>query len=171
MSLAVSQAYTEILASIGQQQRVGSSVVVVDGASGSGKTALARRLAKDLAGGRISTDCYVVAGTEGSYLERLDLEFLSDDLRKFQRVFPFVIFDGICARDLLNRFEVRWAHSVYVKKLASNGLWHFNFHVEDFEAGTLHEEDQMEPFRSDYEYHSRVRPHESADFMFTRVAD
>ncbi len=146
-------------------------VIVIDGATGSGKTNLAMRLAKDLGAVRVSLDYYLHAGTAGYYVDRLKQEFLSDDIVRFRRSFPFVLVEGICVREALNRIEQPWTTSIYVKQIGSNELWHFLFHLEDFKNRESEPEDLEEPFHSDYTYHAHYCPHENANFTYVRVAD
>lgn len=148
-----------------------TKLVSVDGASGSGKTTITMKLARDLGGVRVSSDCYVKAGSSGAYLKRLALDFLADDLMRFKEVFPILFFEGICARDILENLSIEAALSIYIKKIATSGVWHFEFDLESFANGSAPQLYEEEPFRSDYEYHNRVRPHESSDVTYERVAD
>ncbi|GEM_PF-2518868 len=126
-------------------------------------------LARDLNGFRVSADSYVEAGRGGSFVGRLALEFLRDDIERLQKYFRLVFFEGICARDILGEIGVKPIMSIYVQTIATSGLWHFQFHLEDFMNGAENREE--EPSRSDYEYHARVRPYENADVTYVRVAD
>ena len=146
-------------------------LVSVDGASHSGKTTVAMKLARDLRGVRVSSDCYVKADSSGAYLGRLALDFLADDLMRLKEVFPILFFEGICVRDVLEKLGIEAALSIYIKKIATSGLWHFDFDLESFANGSAAQLYEDEPFRSDYEYHYRVRPHESSDVTYVRVAD
>lgn len=129
------------------------------------------RLAKDLGGVRVSLDCYVRAGVGGYYVDRLETEFLADDIGRFKKLFPLILVEGICVREALERLRFAWLAAIYVKQLATNGLWHFSLHLEDFAAEKALHEDKVEPFRSDYDYHLRYKPHEVADFIHVRIAD
>ena len=166
-----STSYEELREWIRGKHLTHGELAVIDGATGSGKTKLVMRLAKDLGGVRVSLDCYVRAGTDGYFVDRLMSEFLADDIGRFRKLFPLVLVEGICVREALERLGVSWAATIYVKQLATNGLWHFQLHLEDFASGNALREDEVVPFRSDYDYHLRHRPHEAADFIHVRVAD
>jgi hypothetical protein len=79
-----------------------------------------------------------------------------------------VLIEGICLRGVLDRVQQRPDLNIYVKRLAG-AVWHDGFHLEEFESGEGSEEDREEPHRSDFCYHSKIRPHEMADVIFERV--
>lgn len=164
-----SQNYDELLQQIRQNHFVNGDLILIDGATGSGKTHLAMQLSKDLSGIRISTDCYTLPEKGGSYLNRLAFEFISDDLFRLQKIMPVIIFEGICARDVMEKLNSNWKFSIYLKKIANSGLWHFEYNLEEFQNGNTMPEDNEEPFKSDYEYHGRVQPHLNSDFTYVRI--
>ena len=166
-----SQNYDELLQHIQQNNFASSDLILIDGATGSGKTHLAMQLSKDLSGIRVSTDCYILPEIGGSYLNRLAFEFMSDDLTRLQKVMPMIIFEGICARDVMEKLNSNWNFSIYLKKIANSGLWHFEYNLEEFQNGNKMSEDNPEPFKSDYEYHGRIQPHLNSDFTFVRIDD
>lgn len=144
-------------------------VVVLDGTMNSGKSTVARHLARDLKGFRVSADSYIVAGKGGPFVDRLVLDYLMDDVARLLRCFPLVFFEGICAKDALSKIGVKPVMSIYVKTIASNGLWHFQYDLDEFMNET--EKCIDEPFLSDYEYHVRARPHEHASITYVKIAD
>ena len=83
-------------------------IVVVDGGTGSGKTSVVMRFAKDLGGVRVSLECYVRAGVGGYYVDRLETEFLADDIGRFKKLFPLILVEGICVREALERLRFAW---------------------------------------------------------------
>jgi len=78
------------------------------------------------------------------------------------------IVEGICLRDVLSRVGIAPARFVYVKRTSSTGLWHDEFHLEDFEAGNCKFEIE-EIHLSDFKYHQSKRPHEQADLIYEWV--
>ena len=159
--------YHDLLVAVRDRMSTARPLIVLDGAMGSGKTHLSMQLARDVGGLRISTDCYLVAGSGGSYTQRLAMDFLGNDIFRLREQVPVILFEGICARDILGKLKLQWTTSIYVKCLATSTIWHFLHHLEDF-----HETAQAdEPSRSDFTYHLAARPHEQADFLFVRVAD
>lgn len=160
-----SQNYDKLLKQIRQNDFVCGDIILIDGATGSGKTHLAMQLSKDLSGIRISTDCYILQEKYGSYLNRLAFEFISDDLFRLQKVMPVIIFEGICARDVMEKLNSNWKFSIYLKQIANSGIWHFEHNLEGFQSG----EDTPEFERSDFEYHDRVQPHLNSDFTYVWI--
>jgi hypothetical protein len=154
-------------------------IIGVEGVMQAGKTPLAGRLAADLGVAVVGLDeaSYKNRNPERleslpdglPYRELIDLDALAGDLSGALDGRPLAVVEGICLRDVLGAVGRKPDMIVYVKCLSANsGLWHAGFNVEDFESGSelfqgLH--------RDEMEYHSRVRPHESADLVFVRVEE
>ena len=117
-----SSSYDELRDWLSASRFTSGEIVVVDGGTGSGKTSVVMRLAKDLGGVRVSLDCYVRAGVGGYYVDRLETEFLADDINRFKKLFPLILVEGICVRETLERLHFSWSATIYVKQLATNGL-------------------------------------------------
>lgn len=166
------RSYADLLAWIQDHENMRpGATIILDGESGSGKTRLAMYVAKAIGAARVSTDCYVLPDRSGPYIERLATEYLIDDFEKYKNAMPYLVVEGICIRDTMNRVGRRWEVAIYVKKKSCSGLWHFEHHLKEFTNGNPFDGDEVEPFRSDYEYHGRVLPHKHPDITYTRVVD
>ena len=78
-----------------------------------------------------------------------------------------VIVAGICLRDVLERIGCQADILIYVKVVSRySETWHDMIQLEDYEAGR---EQVCRPHRDAFDYHSRVRPHEKADLVLTRI--
>ncbi|MGN6150775.1 MAG: hypothetical protein ACTHOH_02045 [Lysobacteraceae bacterium] len=141
-------------------------VIGIDGFMDAGKTTLAFGLAKQLSGIRVGLDCYVEKGREApNYIGLLRLDELRRDLKGLRAAFDFVVIDGICLLDALDAIDVSLDMFVYVKRIASRGMWHDGLHLEDFaacgESGGLADKSQLD-------YHLSRRPHEMASLIYQR---
>lgn len=149
------------------------ALILIEGFSGSGKTSLAQRLSKKLNIQYIDTDCYVKRQSDiDYYVTLLDIEHLKEVVGSFVKRNKSLIYVGICAQESLAKLGFSPSYRVYVKHLASNGLWHDGLHMEDYANG----EDPSEfyshqPHKSDMEYHIAKRPHNDADFLHEHVRD
>jgi len=142
----------------------------VEGFTGSGKSKLSNDLGRDLKAAVIHTDEYVLAGDESlPYPDRIDYGRITTAITLARSTSSPIVMEGICLRNILDRLSLSADLFVYVKRVASNGLWHDGFHLEDFEAGNGIEEDCKEPHRSDFAYHAAARPHEQTDLLFERI--
>jgi hypothetical protein len=146
-------------------------VVIIDGESGSGKSSLAMRLAKDFRAARISLDCYVRSGISGYYVDLLEHEYLKEDIQRFGNFFPVLIIEGICVQDVLQRYGLTWSAAIYVKKVSSNEMWHFGLNLDDFISDRPQPVKIPEPFISDFKYHAKYKPHQKAGFIYIRISD
>ncbi|MBW8330313.1 MAG: AAA family ATPase [Thiobacillus sp.] len=147
-------------------------VVGVDGFMGSGKTKLAFELAESLGGIRISLDTYIDRDADAQdYPSKIMRDYLASDLQKLKGAFQFVVIEGICLLEVLA--PISWVPDslVYVKRISTAGLWHDGFHLEDFETNQSTVENQEGLHRSEFEYHSKWRPHERATVVYERVED
>lgn len=154
--------------------RAGSAkhVIGVDGFMGSGKTWLALELAESLGGIRISLDSYINRDTETQdYPSKIMQHHLASDLQKLKDAFQFVVVEGICLLEVLVPISAPPDSLVYVKRISTTGLWHDGFHLEDFETNQAIVENQEGLHRSEFEYHSKVRPHESATVIYERMEE
>ena len=132
----------------------------------SGKTRLAFELAELLDGMRVGLDSYVDPGREATdYTGRLRLDYLAKDLAKLKAAFPFVVVEGICLTSAID--SQQFALTVYVKRISPVGIWHDQFHLENYEAGG----GAPEPWLRECElsYNSNSRPHERANFFYERI--
>lgn len=148
------------------------ALIGVEGFTGSGKSTISNDLGQDLKAVVIHTDDYVIAGDESlPYPERLDYGRITTAITLARTRESVIVVEGICLRVVLDRLSLSADLIVYVKRVASNGLWHDGFHLEEFEAGNAIEEDHEEPHQSDFSYHAKARPHERADLFFERIED
>jgi AAA domain len=149
------------------------ALIVIEGFSGSGKTSLAQRLSKKLNIQYIDTDCYVQRQSDtDNYVELLDIEHLKEVVGSFVNRKKSVIYVGICAQESLANLGFSPSYRVYVKQLASSGLWHEGLNMDDYTNGQdpsgfyshqLH--------KSDMEYHISKQPHQNVDFLHEHVRD
>lgn len=134
---------------------------------GSGKTHLSNTLGTALGWQVLHTDDFVARKDTGEpYVEVLDLPILKQQISTAVQA-GSVVVDGICLGEVMGRLGLNAAVTVYVKRMAANGLWHDGFHLDDFEADPSSV--PSEPGISDCRYHLRERPHERARFEFHRV--
>ncbi|MBX9629036.1 MAG: hypothetical protein K2X67_00815 [Burkholderiales bacterium] len=167
---AASLTTVEEIASV-LRQRAGSAthVVGIDGFMGSGKTKLAFALAESMNGIRVSLDAYIDRDVESkNYSEKIMRHYLVSDLRKLQAAFQFVVLEGICLLEVLATISRTPDSHVYVKRISTGGLWHDGFHLEDYETDQAITENQEGLHKSEFEYHSKWRPHERAIAIFER---
>lgn len=155
------------------------AIIGIEGVMQAGKTFLAKRLAADLHIALVEVDGashknrnpehFCSLPEELPYMKLIDLDLLRGDLVGALSSGSPIIVEGICLRDMLAAVSRKPDMTVYVKCLSANtGLWHVGYDIEDFES-------ESEPFeglyRDEMEYHSRVRPHESADLVFVRIEE
>lgn len=168
--LAASLTTAEEVAAV-LRQRAGSvtHIVGIDGFMGSGKTKLAFALAESLNGIRVSLDAYIDRDAESeNYAAKIMRHYLVSDLRKLQTAFQFVIVEGICLLEVLAAISLTPDSHVYVKRISTSGLWHDGFHLEDYETNKAIAENQEGLHKSEFEYHSKWRPHERAMAVYER---
>ena len=145
-----------------------STVVGIEGFMGSGKTQLANELAGNLACVVLHIDDYLVPQEEElAYAERLNYDLFRAALQEGLRKNTLVLIEGICLRQVVTRLSVAPALFVYVMRMSVSGLWHDGFHLADFEATPNSEPEEVH--RSDFRYHSSIRPHEQAQLLFHRI--
>lgn len=150
-------------------QELPAKLVGVEGFCGSGKSFLAEAVASTMPSTTIHLDNFVVGDDEARpYAERIDYKGLRMSVDGAAARRELVLIEGICLRSVLERLDRQVNLFVYVKRMSPTGLWHDGIHLEDAESadsiGILDE-----PERSDFSYHSIVRPHELADIVYCRV--
>jgi hypothetical protein len=74
------------------------------------------------------------------------------------------IVEGICLRDVMDKCGVSPEIYVYIKRVASNGIWHDGLYFDAYKVEDDLSED--EPHASDLAYHIKKLPHEKADLVF-----
>lgn len=146
------------------------AVIGVEGFTGSGKTRLSDDLARDIGGSTIHTDEYVTGEDESlPYPDRLDYSRLRSDITQANADASLIIIEGICLREVLRRLDITANLFLYLKRISEQGLWHDDFNLEDYEGEGAIVENREEPHRSDFAYHSSIRPHEHSDIVFHRT--
>jgi uridine kinase len=153
--------------------------IAVEGYMASGKTYLTSKLSRDLAGQHIEVDnftcnmLYPESQSERArgapYLSCLDLDVLRLAIVRAAASNSVTFIEGICLRDILGRIGIVCDISLYVKCVSkTSGHWHEDLNREEHASG-------HERFRGldcdQYEYHSRVRPYQLANVIFSRAAD
>ena len=155
----------------------GPRIIGIEGHTLAGKRVLSQMLAEDLNAICISTDDSAFASlySDGSrtppedtpYADCLDLDHLGATIREALSNHTIVIVAGICLRDVFERIGRRAHIVIYVKVVSRySETWHDMIQLEDYEAGR---EQVCRPHRDAFDYHSRVRPHEKADLVLTRI--
>lgn len=98
-------------------------VVAIEGASTSGKTKLAEKLAQGRRTRVVSTDEYYQEGLLGErYQDGLRLEDLGEDLIRLRTASDRLIIEGICLRDTLELIGQKPDVYVYCKRLSAAGV-------------------------------------------------
>jgi hypothetical protein len=155
----------------------GPRIIGIEGHTLARKGILSETLAEDLNAGWISTDDSAIASlySDGArtcpedtpYVDCLDLDRLGALIGKALSNHTIVIVAGICLRDVLERIGCQADILIYVKVVSRySEIWHDKIQLEDYEAGR---EQVCRPHRDAFDYHSRVRPHEKADLVLTRM--
>ena len=148
--------------------RAGSDrhLVALDGFDGSGKSTLAATLARILPAVHVIGDSFLGPPRDDQdYLAQIRWGDLASAVAEGLSRQTLVLFDAVFALDVLDRLACRPQTVVYAKKISAAGLWHCGIDLEDYEAG----ERTGAPFALKlFEYHTRRRPHESADIIFER---
>lgn len=167
----------------------GHVLISIDGLLGSGKSALARKLADILSAEHVELDTLVEKG-RGTYVEHLRLDEIHTRLRVAQEKASIVLVEGVCARNVLHRLALTPDYSVYVKRLDSRGDWidgeifdpdrrveEVLAEQEDLArsfsalAGEADSSDDspLSPVQQEViEYHFACWPHEHADIIYER---
>jgi broad-specificity NMP kinase len=144
-------------------------IVGLEGFCGSGKSTLAEELSKRLLVDVCHVDNFARKfDRPPGYAECLDLVGLRCALEQRDQS-RLTVVEGICLRDVLALVGIPASNFVYIKRIGKNGLWHDELHLEDFEAAHPISREINEPHRSDFEYHTRVRPHEHAELVYQRT--
>jgi len=163
----------------------GGVIVSIDGWTASGKSTLAGTLADRLGWPRLALDEYLIRN-RGGFIEHLDYARLKADLTDALRTSRPVLVEGIQALEVLERLEQRPGLRLYVRRVASDGVWHDGFDLESSAEEVIERErqglrkmleakgkvfdDHAEPLEFEViRYHYQHRPHETADLYFNRV--
>jgi len=143
------------------------SLVGIEGFMGSGKTHLSDALGTALGWHVVHTDEFVARKDTGEpYVQVLDLQRLKQHISTAVMAGSTLV-DGICLGEVLARIAISVDTTVYVRRMAANGLWHDGLHLDDFKTDPSSV--ASEPGISDFQYHLRERPQERAWFEFHRV--
>ncbi|HAS55318.1 MAG: hypothetical protein A2X56_11325 [Nitrospirae bacterium GWC2_57_13] len=171
-------------------RREGPRWVGIDGVDGSGKSSLAALLSRELGWPHINLDDYVEQNM-GQFVEHLHYDDVRDILNKANEP---IIIEGVCLLAVLERLEQRLDLLIYVKKVASYGMWYdeddcaVSGDIDDFmneKREKLQKFVEMEALMNSEEpqtdvefpklaeeiirYHYKYRPHEKADIVYIRV--
>lgn len=159
-------------------------LIGIDGFLGAGKTTLAEKLSGDIVCRFISLDNYLNKN-KGTYLDNINYRKLS---RTVSSQSGSLIIEGICLLSILKRCSIMPNILIYIKRFDKNGIWI----DEDELAGEegpdiiisrskanqrkilllLGEQKSASPYTCAYEiirYHHSYKPHEKADYIFSRV--
>jgi len=169
----------------------GGSLITVDGMDGSGKSHLARKLAKKLSTRHVEIDNFLNQ-KRGGFLDHIRYTELADTLQRDDGGATFVV-EGCCILEVMRRVEGVPDLKIYLKHKRV-GQWACDFlakyeNAEDAIAGEteairnfkelfskLEESDAQEqspaalpPLRKELiDYHFEYLPHEKADLIFVR---
>jgi len=145
-----------------------SGLIGVDGFMEAGKTTVAFQLAEELGGIRIGVDSYVDSDAVATkYVEMVRLKALERDLHRLRGCFPFVVLDGVCLLEVVDRVRASLDAHVYCKRLSPEGLWHDGVDLEEMDKGPAPSTEEW--LRRDiFEYHRRRVPQECANAVFVR---
>jgi len=146
-------------------------LVVLEGCTGAGKTYLAETLGELISGSSAVHADQFIAHRDVGYSVGMNLQTLRQAICQELRKSPIVIFEGVLARDLLEKIGHQGKLFVYVQLNSTVGV--------PADLDTLDQEgDRPEPFGDEgtlaaevAEYHRRRRPRANADIVFIRVAD
>lgn len=138
-------------------------VIGIDGATGAGKTCLAKSFREDLGVPLLCMDDYV-AKKRGAYVGCLRGKELRCAVDEALEKTGMVIVEGVCLLEILERIEVTVCVHVYVKRISAVGLW-CDFDICDQELSR----DKPNVENEVACYHRRFLPHEQADFVYRRV--
>jgi hypothetical protein len=139
-------------------------LIAIEGFCSSGKTSIAKRLGRELPAMVVHTDEYCTpVGNPLSYAKSVDVSKLAQVLRNLEPL-QLVIVEGICLRDVMDKCGVNPEIYVYIKKVASNGIWHDSFYFDAYNVES--NPCESEPHASDLAYHVKSMPHEEAKFIF-----
>lgn len=145
------------------------AIIAIEGFTGSGKSRLAGDLCETAVARAIGCDDYVIGEDESlPYVKRIDYDRLRSTIDEVAVAKGIALVEGICLRAVLRALNATPAVFIYVKCLATSGLWHDGFELEAYES-TRASPQLHEPHRSDFAYHASERPHEHADFEFHRI--
>jgi len=148
-----------------------SGLVVLEGCQLAGKTCLAKRIGELILGTAVVHADEFIAQKDIGYMAGMNIDALREAVCKGLRTSPIVIFEGVLARDLLEKVGHQGDLFVYVQRNSTIG--------NPSDLDTLDQEgDEPPPFAAEGtlaaeidEYHHRQRPCTNADIVFIRVAD
>jgi uridine kinase len=169
--LIITPNYRKLLADLAQAiDRSRFMLIGIEGRMLEGKSCLAKRLKEDLRLHAIHVDDYRPKPIlDLPYLKTLDIPALVAHLDEIQSEFPTtpLIIEGICLREVLDAIARKLDLSIYVKKLSPQGLWHFQFDIEDYNNDPRSMGNMPRAlYKDEMRYHREFEPHERADFYF-----
>lgn len=140
-------------------------LIAIEGFCSSGKTSIAKRLGCELHAMVIHTDEYCTPVRDPlPYANSVDISKLAKVLKNLEAL-QLAIVEGICLRDVMDKCGVKPEIYVYIKRVASNGIWHDGLY---FDACKVEDDlNEAEPHASDLAYHFKKLPHEQADLVFS----
>ncbi|PSB85460.1 hypothetical protein C5F63_14710 [Photobacterium damselae subsp. damselae] len=157
--------FNEIIQNV---QQLDSPVIIgIEGASSSGKTTLGCNLSSYFDIEFVDLDSYVIrSDTPVPYTSQVNIEALKVKLAALVESNCTFIILGICLRDVLQMISITADIYIYVKKIATNTIWHYGVEIETYDSENL-----VEPHKSDMKYHLAVKPHMNSTLVYERVAD
>jgi hypothetical protein len=148
-------------------------VVLFDGWTGVGKTALAHMLSEWLGCAAIDVDDYVDRN-RGYFVNAIRFDELRATAADALKQSALALVSTICARDVAKRLGVPVAAFVYVEQRSSMGL-PANAEITDAEDGgpdAFAEYQDLPPLeREIFDYHAAFKPRKTADILYIRTAD
>jgi len=152
----------------------GARRIGIDGIDGSGKTHLARDLAKDLGTPLVCLDDFLEKD-RNSYVEFIDYKRLSDYLTSAEHC----VIEGVCLLQVLGHVDARVDLHIYIKRYG-RGIWidEYELNIQEPIDVFLERERQAasmfstEPITSlglaeeVIRYHVEFRPHRSAHITY-----
>lgn len=141
-----------------------SSIIGVEGFTGSGKSFLGKNLAERLNYEFLDLDSFIVIKDSGlPYRSILDYESLANAMKKEK-----IVVSGICLLEVLERIGMKPFIRIYVKEISDAGIWHEGVNLEEyFDKPEVLE--LREVHLSDAKYHMKYLPHTNSDFIFERA--
>jgi hypothetical protein len=144
----------------------GATWAWVEGFSQAGKSVFAGRLAHALGWERPTIMTLEKQPDSPRYADHLDRDRI---LRIVESGRPLV-FEGVCLQDVLAGMKSDAAVRIYIARVSRPGpgslIWHDGVEMQE----TLPERDNWLA-RDILDYHRRVRPHATSDFVLVRVED
>lgn len=153
--------FSDLLSHLAAAQEGGAQVVGIDGASKSGKSETAHRVAKALGWRHVRLDRFCQAGA-GSYLAGVRLGALRGAIELEFSSAPTIVVEGICLRDVLGAVGLAPDLGVYCTREPPG-------EIPRPESGDPSRQAIVDRWYA--EYHDRVRPDRLCDIVFDRRAE